>query len=254
MMSKKKKKPENFLRRLLNQEGDFAYYTYEQLFGDKPPKIEVVLKTPFPDGFSPQQRAALADGFNQTQAKQILIALVYAENESEIPFVRMLVNGILYRNTYQLKQSDVQLALLYQKEPPPELLTELGYQPTARPGVYQCRFPLFSDLLVIVLSELSNAFHNAGIKIFARNQPARRAAYTVMLNHDFLNMQAGARMALAQLAAMTETEMDDASVELHDALLAQMGGKSKTGNQDPLANLAPEQVIRDVEAFLRTQR
>jgi len=37
-------------------------------------------------------------------------------------------------------------------------------------------------------------------------------------------------------------------------LLAQMGGNSKASNQDPLANLSPEQVIRDVEAFLRTQR
>jgi hypothetical protein len=144
--------------------------------------------------------------------------------------------------------------LLFQKEPPAALLTELGYQPTSRPGVYQSSLSLFSDLLVIVLSELSNAFHNASIKIFARSQQARRDAYTVLLNHGFPNMPAGARMALAQLAAMTEAEMDDASVEMHDALLAQMGGKSKAGNQDPLANLSPEQVIRDVEAFLREQR
>jgi hypothetical protein len=112
-MSNKKKKPKNFLRRLLNQQGDFAYYTYEQLFGDEPPKMGMMMSSRLPDGFSPEQRAALADGLKQTQAKRIALGLGYFENESELPFVRMMMKGILYRNTFNLKGGDIQLVLLY---------------------------------------------------------------------------------------------------------------------------------------------
>lgn len=253
-MSNKKKRPENFLRRLLNQEGDFAYYTYEQLFGDEPPKIELILRTPLPTGFTPQQREAMPDGFRQTKATQILIALVYEENESEIPFVRMMVNGILYRNVNHLKPSDVQLALCFQKEPPPELLADLGYEATSRPGVYQSTVSIFSDLLVLVLSELSSAMHNSSLKLFARSQKSRRDAYNTLLKQGFPNHPPAAQMALAQIAALTETEMDEMSVEMGSALLSQMSGKSPGDGNNPLAKLSPEQVIQDVEAFLREQR
>jgi hypothetical protein len=164
------------------------------------------------------------------------------------------MKGILYRNTFKLKRGDIQLVLLYQKEPSPALLADLGYQSASRPGVYQTAIPILSDILVIVLSELSNALYNAGLKIFARSQKARSAAYNVMINHGAREMPPGMRMATAQLAALTEEEMDGAGAALHEALLSQLGDKSKTGAQDPLADLSPEEVIRDVEAFLRQQR
>ena len=61
-------------------------------------------------------------------------------------------------------------------------------------------------------------------------------------------------LALAQIAALTETEMDEMSVEMGSVLLSQMSGKSPGEGNNPLAKLSPEQVIQDVEAFLREQR
>lgn len=250
-MAAKKNRKRNFLDQLFDENGNLIRYTHEDLFGDQPPKVDMLLKPKRGKTFD-NVRTALPDGLAQTTGRYMLINYLYGEVDNERPFIRTMACGVLYRQEHNLRQQDVALFVVFIYQPVPGLLDDLGFEPTKRPGVYRSTLGIFADQTVIILQELSNALHNATFKIFARSQKARQDAYKTMLRQDITKMPPGMRTVLAQIAAMTEEEVDNFDEGMAASFNRAISGNGQS-EQEPLTELSPAEISKAVEEYLRAQ-
>ena len=70
--------------------------------------------------------------------------------------------------------------ILCAKTPLPERLAAFGYAPTAQPGVYQSQNVLATEIMLLVLNELSPAPHNALVKAFASSKQEKAKAFALL--------------------------------------------------------------------------
>ena len=249
-MAAAKKPKKKFLNRIFGEDGEMAHYTHEQLFGDGVPKVDMLL-TSQTGSLTPQQRAAMPDGLRQSSALQMILNFAY--DDTELPFLRTIACGVLRRREYKLTEKDLLLVVVYRADPDPELMADFGYEPTARPAIYRSSVDIFKGVMVMALGELSGALYNANFKVFARSQAARREAYNTLARAGFPNMHPAARETLAQIAALTEEEVDNLSGEMSNAFMAGLSGTSRKDNSEPFADAPTDEMIDAVEKYLRKQ-
>lgn len=229
-------------------------YSYEDLFGDSEPKVDIVLRARDGGKLTFFQRMFLPDGLRQNATSHILMNFAYTEEDGRRPFVRTLVCGQYYREGFDVAEEDLLVVMLFPAEPDREILSALGYQPTKDPGIYRSTFPLFQRQIVIVFGELRNTLRNAPFKLFARSQESRQGAYKTLLRFNFPGLPAPWRGVIAKIAALTEKEVDNFDETTSEALLDTLKGPPGKGDAEPFADTTPGELADEVEAFLREEK
>lgn len=226
-------------------------YSYEDLFGDGEPTVDIMLRARDGGKLTLFQRMFLPDGLRHYAKSHIIMNFAYTEEDGRRPFMRTLVCGRYYQEAFDVADEDLLVVMLFPAEPDRESLKALGYEPTKDPGIYRSTFPLFQRQIVIVFGELRNTLRNAPFKLFARSQESRQGAYKTLLRFNFPGLPAPWRGVIAKLAALTEKEVDNFDEKTNEALLDTLKGPPDKGDAEPFADTTPSELADEVEAFLR---
>lgn len=244
--------PANYFKAVLGED-NVVLLRLEDLVRAVQPKIDLLIRCNSPEGWNTEQRRRLPDGLRRTNATHILLNFAESQVNEESPFKHLLACGWLYQESHHLKYQDVLLVVVFTREPDRNLLSEFGFVATKLPGIYRSSLPLIKNQKVMVLSELSNAPYNALFKCFARNQKSRQEAYQTVLRYKRPYFTPSVRAVIAQIAALTEQEVDQYNEELHGALLASLSGPSRIVDQEPFADLSSIEILKEMEAYLQAQ-
>jgi hypothetical protein len=142
----------------------------------EPPEADILLlrrNTPY---WTAEQRANLPDGIRNSEASHILIEFKYTQSFNEDALSQALGYDFFYKKAKKLPPIDVQTVLLSARKPHSNTLTSLGYQLTEESGVYRTQTPIFRNVLLLSLNELSNEPHNLWIKCFASRLAVKKQA------------------------------------------------------------------------------
>ena len=111
----------------------------------------------------------------------ILLEFKYTEGLSEDACVQLLSYDYFYRRHRLLARHDVACFLVSATTPRSDLLTQLGFHPTDRAGVYgRNDHPLLAAMQVMLLNELTPAAHNAFLKCFASRRKEQEISFRVL--------------------------------------------------------------------------
>jgi hypothetical protein len=102
----------------------------------EPPRADLLLLRRQQSRWNDAQRQRLADGLRDTDAGHLLIEFKYTEGLSENACVQLLSYDYFYRRHRRLSRDDVACFLVSATPPRSDLLTRLGFHPTAQAGVY----------------------------------------------------------------------------------------------------------------------
>ncbi len=235
--------------------------SFEELIGDNPLKIDLVFRCNTPSGWTTEQRQRLPDGLRRTKATHLLLnfAEMFAGDEAieeqfESIFQRILACSWLYQRSHGLNSNDIWPVVVFAYAPDLAFLKELGFAPTKLPGIYQSLSPIAKRIRVMLLSELSSAPHNAIFKCFAHGQQARQQAYQTIIRYQRPYFTPPVRALAAQLATLSELQMEQYDEGLHQALSATLSGPGRIREQEPFADLSSAELLLQVEAYLREQQ
>lgn len=146
----------------------------------EPPRVDIVLLRRETTEWTAAQQAMLPDGVRDTNAHSILLEFKYSESLSREAIVQALAYEHFFRTTRGLQPTEVRMFILCAKTPLPERLAAFGYAPTAQPGVYQSQNVLATEIILLVLNELSPAPHNALVKAFASRKQEKAKAFALL--------------------------------------------------------------------------
>jgi len=143
----------------------------------EPPKADILLLRRNTLNWTAEQRARLPDGIRDSKASHILIEFKYTQSVNEEALIQALGYDFFYKKAKKLPPLEVQTVLLSARKPHSKTLTSLGYQLTDEySGVYRSQTPIFRNVLLLSLNELSNEPHNLWIKCFASRQAVKKQA------------------------------------------------------------------------------
>jgi len=142
----------------------------------EPPEADILLlrrNTPY---WTAEQRAHLPDGIRDSEASHILIEFKYTQSFNEDALSQALGYDFFYKKAKKLPPVEIQTVLLSARKPHSNTLTSLGYQLADYSGVYRTQTPIFRNVLLLSLNELSNEPHNLWIKCFASRMAVKKQA------------------------------------------------------------------------------
>ncbi len=142
----------------------------------EPPEADILLLRRNTPNWTAEQRAHLPDGIRDSEASHILIEFKYTQSFNEDALSQALGYDFFYKKAKKLPPIDVQTVLLSARKPHSNTLTSLGYQLTDYSGVYRTQTPIFRNVLLLSLNELSNEPHNLWIKCFASRLAVKKQA------------------------------------------------------------------------------
>jgi hypothetical protein len=138
----------------------------------EPPKADIVLLTKTAKK-TKAQYMRLADGLRESKATHLLLEFKYSESFNQDALHQTLAYQYFYKAGQKLKGNQLDCFILSSKTPQKKVLKKLGYAPTPTKGVYKSHFPLFSNVTLLVLNNLSNESHNIPLKLFASQRKER---------------------------------------------------------------------------------
>ncbi len=140
-----------------------------------PPEADILLLRRNTLNWTAEQRARLPDGIRESEASHILIEFKYTQSFNEEALNQALGYDFFYKKAKKLPPFEVQTVLLSARKPHLNTLTSLGYQLTEYSGVYRSQTPIFRNVLLLSLNELSaNEPHNLWIKCFYSRQTVKK--------------------------------------------------------------------------------
>ncbi len=148
------------------------------------PKADIVLLRREGNTWTEEQKAWLADGMRDTNARELLIEFKFTESMNEWILRQLIVYDHLYQEKQQLKRSDLRSILLLSKTPNTGILEEHGFSLTNKDGVYLSNLRIFNSVCVILLNELSDAPYNAMWKCFASRRQEWQKAFARISQHS----------------------------------------------------------------------
>ncbi len=138
-----------------------------------PPEADILLLRRQTAQWTAAQRALLPDGIRDSKASHILIEFKYTESFNENALAQAVGYNFFYKRAKQLANNNLQTVIFSAKTPRTETLERLGYFQTQLTGVYRSKTPVFEQILLLSLNELSNEPHNAWIKCFASKKKVK---------------------------------------------------------------------------------
>jgi hypothetical protein len=161
-----------------------------------PPRADIILLRRGGDTWTKEQLDSLADGLRDTGAERLLIEFKYTESITDDAFRKLFAYDYLYRESEKLERDQLQSFLVSSKTPNTDILTRYKFEPTQKNGVYVSKMPIFGDMQVILLNELSDKPHNAVLKCFASRKKEKDKAFSTM-SHYVLPGRASTKLVWA---------------------------------------------------------
>jgi hypothetical protein len=131
-----------------------------------PPRADILIFRKNSPEWTRKQRKFLPDGIRDADAPRILIELKYSESVNE----RAVMQTGGYYNSYivskELEEKDIGVFLITSMTPQEQVLKDLGYEPSGRPGIYRSRCPVCRKIDLIALNELPDDDRNAPFRLF----------------------------------------------------------------------------------------
>ena len=165
-----------------------------------PPEADILLLRRLTARWTAAQRALLPDGIRDSKASHILIEFKYTKSFNEDALAQAIGYDFFYKQAKQLSPVEMQTVILSAKTPRADTLELLGFKKTKVAGVYRSKIPVFERILLLVLNDLSNEPHNAGVKYFSSRQKAKQQALQhlkkldlMSLNNEFKSLICGLR-------------------------------------------------------------
>ncbi|RLT38405.1 MAG: hypothetical protein DWI57_12080 [Chloroflexi bacterium] len=155
----------------------------------QPPKADILLLRRKTARWTEAQRNLLPDGIRESRAAHQLLEFKYSESVSEEALAQAVAYEYFYRTARQLSAKDVQVWLISSKTPRRSRLQAWGYAETEWPGVYHSSAVLVDRVGLLVLNQLSPAFYNSFVKIFASRQEEQETAFRRFNQLDNLESQ-----------------------------------------------------------------
>ncbi len=150
------------------------------------PKIDLLLLRRTGDQWTDTQRARLPDGVRDSTSVNNLLEFKYTESLTLQAITQGLGYEHFFRTTRHLSRDEVSLFILIAKTPSVKRVTELGFAPTALPGVLRGENIYVRHVIVLLLNELRDVPHNALVKTFASRQAEKRKAFKALDGLDDL--------------------------------------------------------------------
>jgi len=148
----------------------------------RPPEIDVLLlhnQVPPTEA----QRVRLGDAIRDSQAAHILIELKYTETITEVTLKKAMGYDAFYRESKDLKESELQTFIVSSKTPSSGVIKDAGYK-WSQKGVLRSSLPGFRTIPIISLNDLPNTPHNILFKIFASKRKQKIAAFDRIICSD----------------------------------------------------------------------
>jgi len=146
-----------------------------KVMADTPEENILFLKR-YTDEWTVAQRARLPDGIRDSKVSNILIKFEYTESFNEDMLALAIGYDFFYKQAKQLSDDEVQTVLLNAETPSTDILERLGYSQTQFAGVYRSEIPIFDNILLLSLNDLSDEPHNNWMKCFASRKSVREQA------------------------------------------------------------------------------
>jgi len=122
-----------------------------------------------------EQLILLPDGIRDNKALHILIYFNSTPFNKNV-FQVALSYDYLYKQAKRLSDQEVQTILFSAKKPRTKTLKRLDYVKTQDTGVYRSTMPIFDNILLLALNELSDEPYNAWAKCFASSLKVKKQA------------------------------------------------------------------------------
>ncbi len=151
-----------------------------------PPRADILLLRRQGKQWSEAQRQRLADGLRDTQADHLLIEFKYRESLNEEALAQLLGYDFFYRQHRKLKRKAVAGFVISSRTPTSDILKQMDYRPTDRPGVFASDHPLLKPLRIILLNQLSPSPHNVPLKCFASRRQEQQKSFAVLQDSGLL--------------------------------------------------------------------
>jgi len=145
------------------------------------PRADILLIRRHGTIWTDEQRVVLADGLHDLRAREILLEFKFGRSLREDDLSRLSVYDYLYLNLGEpRRREDLQSVLVSARTPGPTFLKTFGFEPLTWPGVWLATPPWGGTVRLILLNELSEAPHNAPLKLFASRIKERRRAFVTV--------------------------------------------------------------------------
>ncbi|MDM8559370.1 hypothetical protein [Candidatus Parabeggiatoa sp. HSG14] len=142
----------------------------------EPPEADILLLRRQTAQWTEAQRALLPDGIRESNASHILIEFKYTQSFNKLALQQALGYDFFFKQAKQLPGEELQTVVLSARTPRTETLELLGYFKTQFAGVYRSQTPIFEQVLLLSLNDLSNEPHNAWIKCFSSKKKVKEEA------------------------------------------------------------------------------
>ncbi len=176
-----------------------------------PPEADILLLRRQTAQWTAAQRALLPDGIRDSNASHILIEFKYTESFNENALAQAVGYNFFYKRAKQLANNNLQTVIFSAKTPRTATLERLGYFQTQLTGVYRSKTPVFEQILLLSLNELSNEPHNTWIKCFASKKKVKEETLkdlkTLDLGSDELKCLIGGLKKIWSIFSKGESKM-----------------------------------------------
>lgn len=223
----------------------------------KPQQADILLLRHGEQPLTAAQYCRLADGLRQSTASHLLLEFKYTESLTADAIKQAIGYEVAYRTRQRLKPSQVDMFLLCSQTPAPHTLDHWGYQTTQQTGVWANRYPILTDVTLLLLNDLSDAPHNLPLKCFASKQREKRKAYHAIHHNHLPDMSEELEYTLMGLWALLSNEghlfMSHKPVLTPDAV-KQLGKQyiqhlvSRLPAEERLAGLPAEERLKGISA------
>ena len=216
----------------------------------EPPKADILLLRRQGKAWSEAQRQLLPDGVRDRQAQHHLLECKFSESFNEDALQQAVGYDYFYRQSQQLKGSELQTYIVSAKTPRAAVLESFGYYNSEHPGVYVSILPLAKRVVLLVLNELSDAPHNEFLRLFASRQQVRQQTIGHVLQQapahwpePFWSVVFGLQRVyqLGDIAMSREMTVEDV-IKIGDELRKQA-----------IASASPDEISEHVREQLRKQ-
>ena len=190
------------------------------------PRTDLILIRRKRAGWTPEQKALLADGLRETKADHILIELKILESINEDALRQILVYDHLYMKGEKLARKRLQSVLISARTPKRESMSQFGFERTEIKGVYKYSPPPWkAPIQIIVLNELENTPNNAPLKCFASRRIEQKKAFSTVDQSGLIHFSINFRQIISGLwrLRVKETMKDPLFRELTPEFVMQRG-------------------------------
>jgi hypothetical protein len=223
----------------------------------EPPKADIVLLTKTAKKTNAQYMR-LSDGLRDSKATHLLLEFKFTESFNLTAVHQTLAYQFFYQSGQNLKHHELDCFILSSKTPRKKTLQETGYYTTDIKGIYKSNLPLFSEITLLSLNDLSDEPQNIPLKLFASHRHQMQNAYQAIQENKLPEMTKKLgwlfrgfwAIILGRGKKKMETDMDELTAEMLEEEGREWGSfwMANLSAEEKLKNVSVEEKLKDVSA------